>query len=82
MYSKALEDHVNHVKQVFELLAKHQLKVKKSKCHFAQRQLSYLRHVISVEGVATDPKKVAPIVKWTSPTDVKQLHSFLGMAGY
>jgi hypothetical protein len=38
--------------------------------------------VISVEGVATDPSKVQIIATWPIPTSVKELRSFLGMAGY
>jgi len=53
-----------------------------SKCHFAQRQLCYLGHVILEEGVATDPDKVQAILKWSIPRLVKELHSFLGLAGY
>jgi hypothetical protein len=82
IYSKTLEDHVQHIKQVFQMLLDNQLKVKKSKCAFAKRELSYLGHIISGAGVAADPKKIAPIVDWLAPIDAKQLRSFLGMAGY
>lgn len=82
IYSATLQDHAKHVKMVFDMLTENQLKVKKSKCHFAQQELSYLGHVISAKGVATDPLKIAPIVKWQSPQNVKQLRSFLGMSGY
>jgi hypothetical protein len=82
IYSKTLEEHVEHVRQVFQMLQTNQLKVKKSKCAFARKELSYLGHVISGAGVSTDPHKIAPIVKWEAPVDAKQLRSFLGMAGY
>jgi hypothetical protein len=82
IYSKTLEDHVQHIKHVFQMLLDNRLEVKKSKCAFAKRELSYLGHIISGAGVATDPKKIAPIVEWLAPINAKQLHSFLGMAGY
>jgi hypothetical protein len=47
IYSKSYEEHVMHVKQVLELLARDQWKVKLSKCSFAQRKITYLGHVIS-----------------------------------
>jgi len=53
-----------------------------SKCAFAQRQISYLGHVISEKGVATDPSKVSAVVQWPIPQNVKELRSFLGLAGY
>jgi hypothetical protein len=82
IYSPSLQSHVTHLKEVFDLLKQNQLKVKQSKCCFAQPKLAYLGHIISAAGVATDPDKIAPIVKWQSPQNVKQLRSFLGMAGY
>ena len=53
-----------------------------SKCHFAQRQLRYLGHVILEKGVATNPDKVQAVLKWPVPRSVKELRSFLGLAGY
>jgi hypothetical protein len=58
VYSSNLEDHVSLLKQVFQLLQEHQLKVKHSKCTFTQQSLTYLGHVISGAGVSTDPKNI------------------------
>jgi len=44
--------------------------------------LKYLGHVISVSGVATDPKKIQDVQQWPIPTNVKEVRSFLGLAGY
>lgn len=82
IFSKTLEEHVHHLRQVLELLKRDQWKVKDSKCEFGQRQLSYLGHVISEQGVATESSKVEAVAKWVTPTDVKGLRSFLGLAGY
>ncbi|WVZ48794.1 LOW QUALITY PROTEIN: hypothetical protein U9M48_000203 [Paspalum notatum var. saurae] len=80
--SKSLDDHIRHLKQVFQLLSQDQWKVKLSKCSFAQRQISYLGHVISSEGVSTDSSKVDAVTSWPTPTNVKELRSFLGLTGY
>ena len=56
--------------------------MKLSKCSFAKQELSYLGHVISSSGVSTDPKKIQIISEWPAPQCVKDLRSFLGMAGY
>jgi hypothetical protein len=39
-------------------------------------------HVVSVDGVSTDPNKIAAVQAWPQPTDVKQLYSFLDLTGY
>ena len=67
---------------VFQLLNEHQFKINLSKCSFAKKELPYLGHIISAEGVATDPGKIKIVQNWPTPTSVKELRSFLGMAGY
>jgi hypothetical protein len=82
VYSKTLEDHLLHLRAVFELLRRDHWLVKPSKCVFGQRQLRYLGHIISESGVATDPTKVSAVLHWSPPRAVKELRSFLGLAGY
>lgn len=82
VYSKSFADHVEHLRQVFQLLLADSWKVKLSKCSFAQRQIAYLGHIISQEGISTDQSKVEAVSSWPVPSSVKELRSFLGMAGY
>ncbi|CAN6212014.1 unnamed protein product [Urochloa humidicola] len=82
IYSPNLEDHKQHLEQVFNILKANKLLLKKSKCTFAQQQLEYLGHIISNQGVATDPKKVQAVADWPTPSDIKQLRGFLGLSGY
>jgi hypothetical protein len=56
--------------------------IKLSKCSVAQQKIAYLGHVISAQGVATDPKKVTIVSSWPTPTNCKELRGFLGLAGY
>lgn len=67
---------------VLQLLRDHQLVAKESKCLFGQDQIDYLGHVISANGLAVNPTKIQAILQWPSPRNVKELRSFLGLAGY
>lgn len=82
VYSPSFEEHLCHLRQVLLLLAKDKWQVKLSKCSFAQQQLAYFEHIISGQGVATDPAKISAIVDWPVPSSVNELRSFLGLAGY
>lgn len=67
---------------MLEILARHQLFVKKSKCSFAKQHLEYLEHVIGASRVATDPSKIKAVQDWPVPKTIKQLRGFLGLTGY
>jgi hypothetical protein len=82
VYSKTLEEHMHHLRQVFQLLAKDHWHIKLSKCKFAQTSISYFGHVISASGVAIDPSKIEAVASWPTPTNVKALRSFLGFTGF
>lgn len=64
VFSKSLSKHAEHLRQVLSLLQRDQWKVKLSKCEFGQQQITYLGHVISAEGVATDPSKIKAVAAW------------------
>ena len=82
IYTRTIEEHVQHIQLVFDLLRHHQLFLKLSKCSFAQGKLEYLGHIISAEGVSTDPTKTAAMLNWPVPTTVTELRGFLGLTGY
>jgi hypothetical protein len=67
---------------VFQVLAKHHLFIKESKCLFAQQSLEYLGHVITAQVIITDPSKITVVNQWPVPTNVKELRGFLGLVGY
>nr|XP_051192241.1 uncharacterized protein LOC127305750 [Lolium perenne]XP_051192242.1 uncharacterized protein LOC127305750 [Lolium perenne]XP_051192243.1 uncharacterized protein LOC127305750 [Lolium perenne] len=82
VYSKTAEDHRRHLLEVLNILRTHDLKAKMSKCTFGQPQVEYLGHIISANGVQTDPSKITAIVNWKIPQTVTQLRGFLGLTGY
>lgn len=77
-----MEDHVHHLTTILGTLQQNKLFAKFSKCIFGQSEIEYLGHIISSEGVATDPSKLDIIQKWPTPQSVTELRSFLGLAGY
>jgi len=79
IYSSTLQDHVNHLRSVLEVLRSNRLFTKLSKCSFAQSEIEYLGHIISKDGVATDPNKLSIIQQWPSPTTITELRVFLGL---
>jgi hypothetical protein len=71
VYSKSEEEHEQHLRMVLQVLREHQLYAKLSKCSFYQRQIHYLGHIISEEGIVVDPEKVEAIQEWSVPRNVK-----------
>lgn len=82
IFSPDFNSHLQHLEEVFQRLHQHGLKLQPTKCHLFQRQVTYLGHVISEEGVATDPAKTEAVRDWPIPQNMKQVRSFLGFAGY
>lgn len=82
VYSKTMDEHLEHLRIVMSLLRQNQLYAKLSKCSFACTSIDYLGHVISSDGVATDPDKTSAMEQWPLPKTVTELHAFLGLTGY
>lgn len=82
VYSRSLEEHLQHLRITFNLLVQHKLFVKKAKCSFGATRVEYLGHFISAEGVATDPKKIEAVKNWPMPKTLRELRGFLGLTGY
>ena len=81
VFSKIEEEHAKHLRLVFQKLREHKLYVKQSKCEFWLKEVSFLGHVVSNGGIAVDPSKVRDVLN-KPPTDVGEICSFLGLAGY
>src|SRR6187401_2618272 len=82
IYSKNEEEHKEHLRLVLEKLKEHQLYAKFSKCEFWLKEVGFLGHVISGEGIAVDPVKVQAVTERLAPTSVGEIRNFLGLAGY
>jgi hypothetical protein len=82
VYSKNEDEHTMHLHIVLQRLRDHRLYAKFSKCDFWLREIKFLGHTISQDGIAVDPEKVQEVMDWKPPTTVRQIQSFLGLAGY
>ena len=82
IFSKSLDEHLIHLKQVMSCIADNGLKIKLSKSFFAQSQIKLLGHVVDSEGIHVDEDKILAIKATPTPTTKTELRSFLGLAGY
>jgi hypothetical protein len=82
IYSKSLEEHEDHLRRVLQRLREKRLYAKFLKCEFWLDKVIFLGHVVSKDGISVDPKKVEAVVNWERPTNVHEIRSFLGLAGY
>ena len=67
---------------MLQTLREKQLYANFSKCDFWLDQVVFLGHVISSQGIQVDPKKIEAVLNWEAPTNVSEVRSFLGLAGY
>jgi len=77
IYSRSWGDHVRHVDKVLQ-----QLYDKPSKFFFGVKEVEYLGHIVSHEGVKVDPNKIKAMMDWSIPKTLKNLKGFLGLIGY
>ncbi|CAG2254460.1 Retrovirus-related Pol polyprotein from transposon 17.6,Transposon Ty3-I Gag-Pol polyprotein,Transposon Ty3-G Gag-Pol polyprotein,Retrovirus-related Pol polyprotein from transposon 297 [Mytilus edulis] len=82
IFSETLEEHFNHIQQVFDRLRQHNLKLKLKKCQFLQEETNYLGFKINIDGVKPDDAKVEAIKTLPNPVTVKEVRSFIGACSY
>ncbi|XP_070068057.1 uncharacterized protein [Drosophila takahashii] len=78
----SLGEHMDNLRKVFERLRRANLRINQEKCSFFKRKLAYLGHVISDQGIHTDPDKVAAVRNLSPPTSLRELRRCLGMASW
>jgi hypothetical protein len=81
VYSKNEDEHIEHLHIILQRLRDHRLYAKLSKCDFWLREIKFLGHTISQDGISVDLEKVQEVMNWKPPTTVWQIRSFLGWQG-
>ena len=82
IFSESTAEHELHVKRVLQRLQEAGLQASLKKCEFSVTKTKFLGFIISTEGIATDPEKVAVVLSWERPTTVKGVQSFLGFCNF
>lgn len=80
--SKTFDDHLKHLRKVFDLLLKANLKLNWQKCKFLQEQVEFLGHVVGSGKIQVSPKKCEAIVNFPRPKTPKQLRGFLSLVSF
>ena len=82
IYSRGEEEHKGHLRVVLQRLREEKLYAKYEKCEFWLKEVAFLGHVVSGDGIKVDPKKTDVIRNWPRPLTPSDIRSFLGLAGY
>lgn len=82
VYSKDLEEHVEHLRRLFEVLRNQKLYGKREKCSFVVDKVLFLGYVVSKDGVSVDDSKIEAIRSWPTPTTIGEVRSFHGLASF
>jgi hypothetical protein len=82
IYSDNFEEYQQHVRLVLDAFAKAGLYLNPKKCEFHQQEVKYLGLIISMEGNKIDPEKIHAMQDWEPPSNLKDVHAFLGFANF
>jgi hypothetical protein len=82
IYSKSMDDHMIHLRAVFDALRVARLFGNLEKCTFCTDRVSFLGYVVTPQGIEVDEAKIEAIKSWPVPKTITQVRSFLGLAGF
>lgn len=82
IYASSLQDHEMKLTAIFQRLQMNNLKLQPDKCEFLSKEIVYLGHVISKDGVKPNPEKVKDVQNYPRLSSTSQIKSFLGLVGY
>ena len=82
IYSRDVESHKRDLALVLEKLQETNLYTQLSKCEFGLKELEFLGHIVSADGIKMDPSKISAMTGWPVPKNVKEVRGFLGLVNY
>ena len=80
--SQTVEEHLDHLQKVFQQLQESGLCLQPSKCMFATKEIEYLGHTLTPEGVKLNGKNVQAITEFPEPKSTKEVQSFVGLTNF
>ena len=82
IFSKSLNEHIQHLTLIFKKLREFNLKIQPDKSEFLRKDVEFLGHIITPSGIKPNPSKLKAIEKFPIPKTPKEIKSFLGLVGY
>ena len=82
VYADSIPSHIQRLRAVFQRLREAGLKLKPSKCHLLQEEVTFLGHVVSAAGIATDERKIKAVQEWPVPKNIHEVRAFVGLTSY
>ena len=76
------EEHLNRLRTIFERFRRDNLKLKPSKCNLFQKEITYLAHDVSAEGIKPSKASLKAVTEFPKPTNYTQIRAFLGLVGH
>lgn len=82
IYSSSLQEHIEKLRKVFDRLRTTNLKVTLDKCEFFRKEVLYLGHMITKDGLKPNNDKIRAVLDFPIPKTATEIKSFLGLVGY
>lgn len=82
IFGRTIDEHEERLLKVLDKLRDEGLKISLDKCQFGRTSANYVEHIVSKDGISTEPSKIEAVVSWPQPQTVTELRSFLGFCGY
>lgn len=82
VHADGFDQELSNLRDTFTRLRNAGLKLSPKKCHLFKRETSFLGHIVSAKGLATDPEKATAVVNWPQPRNTTDVRSFLGLCAY
>lgn len=82
IFGANFDDQISRIQAVLDRIRAAGLKLKPTKCHLLKEEVTFLGHILTPDGIQPNVENIEKILKWETPTNVKEVQSFLGMANY